>query len=83
MRGDGLFLEVELIYVWEREELHEPTAALTFKNLALAIFHQLSAARRVILVSTRGGVLLFLIDVGGQWRDVKTEPVTVTVVKNS
>ncbi|MBZ5621453.1 MAG: hypothetical protein LAQ69_22415 [Acidobacteriia bacterium] len=82
-RLDGKGLGVELIHCWERavvERMAPPeSGALSFRGMARMVFDQMAAARRVILVSTDRGILLILIDAGGQWRDVKGERCTVTV----
>jgi hypothetical protein len=56
----GQTIPAELIHIFWRDDIN-PTDAPTFRNMALAIFHQ-APASRVALLATARPVLLFLIE---------------------
>ena len=74
----GQNIPAELIHIFCRDDIN-PTEAPTFRNMALAIFHQ-APASRVALVATARPVLLFLIEIGHHWFDTTGAPVRLTVL---
>jgi hypothetical protein len=65
----GQTIPAELIHIFWRDDIN-PTDAPTFRNMALAIFHQ----------ATARPVLLFLIEIGHHWFDTTGAPVRLTVL---
>jgi hypothetical protein len=87
--GDSVVIEhskgktaATVIHVYGRDDHMEPTAAPTFRNMALAIFNDDARIMRAALFSTAGPKMFFLAEIAHMWFDIRGERAYITKVGN-